>query len=249
MTPRSRAPFALARRASSDLRDARGGSRPAAALARRLQCGELRGREVGTDFVADVFEQDGVFCVEVALPGVKIEEVSVMAQGSRLVISARRAEQHGVCQHPQRGRRVPRSFAHDVTLPREARLDLASASYEQGLLRVCIPLDTDDAKPGRPIPVQDLGARSDETRGGSKHELPGGVGGSPAGAGAGNGGPALVPGSGFLPPPHIAPPRRCAWCGKPLDAHSAAGPLPPPACVRYGLCPACPPGWQRASES
>lgn len=204
---------------------------------------------MGTDFGVDVFEQEGVFYVEVGLPGVKLEEVSVKAQGSRLVVSARRVEEDGVRGCPQRGRRAPRSFAHDVTLPREARLDLATATYDQGLLRVCIPLDSDDVKPERPIPVEDLSARSAETSGRSKRELPDVVGGNPAGAGAGIGGPALVPGSGLPAPPDAAPPRRCAWCGDWMDAGAAEGPLPAQIPVSYGLCPACPPGWQRGSES
>lgn len=204
----------------------------------------VEGNEVGTDFGVDVFEQDGVFYVEVGLPGVRLEEVSVKAQGSRLVVSARRVEEDGV-REP--ARRLLRSFAHDVTLPREARLDLASATYDQGLLRVCIPLDADDVKPERPIPVEDLSARSAAASGGSKRALPEGVGGNPAGAGAGIGGPALVPGSGFPAPSDAAPPRRCAWCGTGIDV--AEAPLPTLTPVSYGLCPACPPGWQRGSES
>jgi hypothetical protein len=136
------------------------------------------------------------------------------------MITARRPEERGARRYHLRGSRIQREFAHDVTLPERARIELASASYEHGLLRVCIPLGAKDESKRRPIPLRD-------------------VGGSPGGAGAVNGGVASVLDPGLPAKPEAPLARRCALCGEWLDDVAVSGPPSPATRFSYGLCDAC----------
>ena len=113
------------------------------------------------DWAVDMYERGEDLVVEVGLPGMRFEDVSVMALGSRLVISAHAQDERGVRRYHLRGSRVRRDFTHEVTLPAQARLELASATYAHGLLRVGIPLGPDDTKTGRLIPRHDAAALRD----------------------------------------------------------------------------------------
>lgn len=197
---------------------------------------------MGTDWTVDMFEQDGALVIEAGLSGVRFEDVSVMVQGSHLVISARHSQEDGVRRYHLRGRRVPREFVHEVMLPPCVRPDLATATYLQGLLRVCIPLGADGANSGRPIPLKDLTAAcgADETDA-REYGFAGEMDGSPAGAGAVLGGSASVLGSGVRPTPLAAAVRRCALCDAWMDGAAHSAPPPPDVRIRYGLCAACQP--------
>ena len=194
---------------------------------------------MGSDWTVDMFEQEGSLVVEAALSGVRFEDVSVMVRDSHLVISARRAQEQGARRYHLRGRRIPSEFSHEVMLPPNAQLDLATASYVQGLLRICIPLGSYAASSGRPIPVKDPTAvRAVEKRERSQSRPLGEGKGSPAGAGSGKGGAAPVPGSG-LPSPRQSPSvRRCALCNVPMEPVPKGERLSSDA-RRYGLCAAC----------
>lgn len=175
---------------------------------------------MATDWAVDMYERDEELVVEVGLPGMRMQDVSVMADGSRLVISARRPDEPGARHYHLRGSRVRREFTQEVTLPARARLELARASYEHGLLCVCIPLGSKDESTRRPIPW-----RND--------------GGSPGGAGVVNGGVASVPDPGFVAKANALLARRCALCGDWIDDVAAHGPPSPETRFRYGLCDAC----------
>ena len=175
---------------------------------------------MATDWAVDMYERDEELVVEVGLPGMRMQEISVMADGARLVISARRSDEDGARRYHLRGSRIRREFTHDVTLPERARLELAFASYEQGLLRVCIPLGAKDEPKRRPIPLRE-------------------VGGSPGGAGVVNGGVASVPDPGFAAKANALLARRCALCGEWLDDVAAHGPPSPATRFRYALCDDC----------
>jgi hypothetical protein len=180
---------------------------------------------VAVDWAVDMYERGEDLVVEVGLPGMRFEDVSVLAHGSRLVISAHAPEERGVRRYHLRGSRVRSDFTREVTLPENARMDLASATYSHGLLRVCIPLGPDDTKLGRLIPLRDATEQRD-------------AGGSPGGAGVVNGGSASVPDPG-VPAADAPLARRCAWCGEWMDEVAASGPLPPATRFRYGLCDDC----------
>jgi hypothetical protein len=177
------------------------------------------------DWAVDMYERGEDLVVEVGLPGMRFADVSVMARGSQLVISAHSPEERAERRYHLRGSRVRRDFTHEVTLPEQARMDLASATYAHGLLRVCIPLGPDDTKMGRLIPLRDTTIREG--------------GGSPGGAGVVNGGSASVPDPGFPASADAPLARRCAWCGVWMDEVAATGPLPRATRFRYGLCDDC----------
>ena len=101
----------------------------------------------------DVFEEEDALYVEVGLPGVLLDDVTVQAEGCQLVIFASRAEDFARRRYRVRGRALPRSFLHDLVLPPEARVDLATAIFRHGLLQVRIPLDAELGPSEHKIPV------------------------------------------------------------------------------------------------
>jgi hypothetical protein len=179
-----------------------------------------------------MFEEDGVLVVEVALAGVRFEDVSVRVHGTHLVVSALRPHPSGARRYHLRGRRAPQQLVQEVMLPPHACPDQATATYAHGLLRVCIPLGAEEPIFATPIAVE----HRVRAQGMGK--------GSPAGAGTDKGGVRPVPGSGFpLQSTPVATVRRCALCNAWMDG--PAGDEPPADWVatriRYGLCEACQP--------
>jgi len=88
----------------------------------------------------DVYTTKDALVVEAALPGVKPEDVQVSILGDTLTLNAtsgseRTAEEGGYhVQEVRRGR-----FARTVTLPSGLRSDSATATFENGILRLWIP--------------------------------------------------------------------------------------------------------------
>jgi HSP20 family protein len=100
----------------------------------------------------DVYSTDDALVVEAALPGVKPENVDVSVLGETLTLTAttdekRTSDEGGYhVQEVRRGR-----FSRTVTLPSGVKADAASATFENGLLRLSIP-KAEQAKP-RQIPI------------------------------------------------------------------------------------------------
>jgi HSP20 family protein len=100
----------------------------------------------------DVYSTDDALVVEAALPGVKPENVDISVLGDTLTLTAttdeqRASEEGGYhVQEVRRGR-----FSRTVTLPSSVKADAASATFENGLLRLSIP-KAEQAKP-RQIPI------------------------------------------------------------------------------------------------
>lgn len=102
----------------------------------------------------EVAQRDGKFIVCAELAGVKREDVSVEVSGDRLTIEGERRQEppHG----PQEQRRSERSYGHFyrvINLPAGARGDAASASLQDGLLEITVPV-AEGGKNGRRIEVQ-----------------------------------------------------------------------------------------------
>lgn len=99
-------------------------------------------------------EWDGKFIVCAELAGVKREDVSVEVSGDRLTIEGERRQEppHG----PQEQRRSERSYGHFyrvISLPAGAQGEAASASLQDGLLEITVPL-AEGGKNARRIEVQ-----------------------------------------------------------------------------------------------
>lgn len=88
--------------------------------------------------LADVEETDDAYLVEIELPGVKREDVSLEVAGSRLNVSGERKERErrGILRH--RTRTVGR-FSYEVTLPGSVEDDGVSATMDEGVLCIRVP--------------------------------------------------------------------------------------------------------------
>jgi HSP20 family protein len=88
--------------------------------------------------VADIEEQDDAYVVQVELPGVKREDVTIELVGNELAISGevKEEERQGVVR--RRMRRYGR-FEYRVMLPDQLNAEKVDASLEDGLLTVRVP--------------------------------------------------------------------------------------------------------------
>jgi HSP20 family protein len=100
--------------------------------------------------LADVEETDDAYLVEIELPGVKRDDVSVEVAGRRLTVSGERKERQRVGILRRRTRTVGR-FHYEVVLPGDVEEESVSASMDEGVLTVRVPKPAAD-RPRR-IPV------------------------------------------------------------------------------------------------
>ena len=102
----------------------------------------------------EVAQRDGKFIVCAELAGVKREDVSVEVSGDRLTIEGERRRQPS--HDPQDHRHSERSYGHFyrvISLPAGAQGDAASASLQDGMLEVTVPV-AEGGRNGRRIEVQ-----------------------------------------------------------------------------------------------
>jgi HSP20 family protein len=103
----------------------------------------------------DVYSTNDSLVVEAALPGVKPENVDISVLGDTLTLTAttdekRSSDEGGYhVQEVRRGR-----LSRTVTLPSGVKADAASATFENGLLRLSIP-KAEQARP-RQIPISGI---------------------------------------------------------------------------------------------
>lgn len=109
--------------------------------------GRLDGTASAWSPLADVSETDDAYVVEVELPGVKRDDVTIDLVGSELVVSGehREKERQGLLRH--RTRRVGR-FHYRVQLPEAVDGDDVEARLEDGVLSIHVP-KSEAAKPRR----------------------------------------------------------------------------------------------------
>ncbi len=100
--------------------------------------------------LADVEETDDAYVVEVELPGVKREDVSIEVAGRRLTVSGERKERQRVGILRRRTRTVGR-FHYEVVVPGDVEEEEVSASMDEGVLTIRMPKPA-SARPRR-IPV------------------------------------------------------------------------------------------------
>lgn len=95
---------------------------------------------VGDGFtpLADVEESDDAYTVEIEVPGVKRDDVSVELAGRRLVVSGERKEKERVGILRKRTRSIGR-FHYEVLLPGEVEEEGVEATLNEGVLNVRVP--------------------------------------------------------------------------------------------------------------
>jgi HSP20 family protein len=95
----------------------------------------------------DVYTTPDALIVEAALPGVKPDDVDISVLGDTLTINASTHEEQKRDEEGYSYREIRRgSFNRTVTLPSGVKSDAASASFENGLLRLSFP-KAEEAKP------------------------------------------------------------------------------------------------------
>ena len=88
--------------------------------------------------MADIEESDDAFTIELELPGVKKDDISVEVSDRRVVVSGERKEKERVGILRRRTRSVGR-FHYEVTLPGGVDDDAVEASLGEGVLTVRVP--------------------------------------------------------------------------------------------------------------
>jgi HSP20 family protein len=95
----------------------------------------------------DAYSTADSFVVEAALPGVKPEDVEVSLLGDTMTINATSREEQERDEEGYSYREIRRgSFSRTVSLPSGLDADGATASFENGMLRLSIP-KAEEAKP------------------------------------------------------------------------------------------------------
>jgi len=91
--------------------------------------------------LADVEETDDGYVVEVELPGIRREDISLEVAGHRLSVSGERKERERAGILRRRTRTVGQ-FRYEVVLPGEVEDEGVSASMDEGVLTVRLPKPT-----------------------------------------------------------------------------------------------------------
>lgn len=100
----------------------------------------LSGGYDGPGLPLDVTTSDDALTIEAALPGIKPEDVDITVQNGTVTISGKTADERSaeegsyVVQEIRRG-----NFSRTVSLPNGLETDKATASFENGILRLEIP--------------------------------------------------------------------------------------------------------------
>ncbi len=103
---------------------------------------------------ADIEERDDAYVVDVELPGVRREDVSVEVSQGRLTVTGERRERARVGLLRHRSRTTGR-FCLSVALPAEVDGDGVTATLDHGLLTVVVPKPEHARR--RRIPVRHQG--------------------------------------------------------------------------------------------
>jgi HSP20 family protein len=97
--------------------------------------------------LADVEETDSEYLVEIELPGVKREDISLEVTDDHLVVSGERKERQRAGLLRQQTRTAGR-FHYEVTLPSGVDTEAVRATLDNGVLSVVVP-KTESARPRR----------------------------------------------------------------------------------------------------
>ena len=96
----------------------------------------------------EVFEEDGRVTIQVDLPGLKPDDVSVIVAGGRVSIQGERRRQPAATRRDLHApERTYGRFSRIVRLPEGAAADRATWAFELGVLRLAVPLENEAAVP------------------------------------------------------------------------------------------------------
>lgn len=97
----------------------------------------------------DIYEKDDSLFYEMELPGLNKEDVKVEKKKDKLVVSGQveRGTEDGDRNYLSRGRRYGK-FQHSFPLPELEEADKIDANFENGILRVRVPLEENKKEKG-----------------------------------------------------------------------------------------------------
>ncbi|MFC5262378.1 Hsp20/alpha crystallin family protein [Kribbella qitaiheensis] len=95
--------------------------------------------------LADVEETDDAYVLEVELPGVKKQDISIDVEGHRIVITGERPEQKRSGWLRRQSRSWGR-FRYEIVLGDDIDEDTVDASLHDGVLRVTVPKSKNDQR-------------------------------------------------------------------------------------------------------
>ena len=103
----------------------------------------------------DMYREDGNLVVKAEVPGIPAEELEVTVKDNILTISGEtKAEEEVEEENYIRRERRYGSFCREVALPAEAEGERAEASFEDGVLRLTIPVAEEPREESIKIPVK-----------------------------------------------------------------------------------------------
>jgi HSP20 family protein len=101
----------------------------------------------------DIAESEGLYHVILDVPGVRLQDLDVELEGSRLIVRGKRAPAHPKGSKIRTAERGRGAFERVFLLPYQVRGDKVEAKLEHGILTVTVPV----GEAGRPRKVDVTG--------------------------------------------------------------------------------------------
>jgi HSP20 family protein len=97
---------------------------------------------------ANVYEKDGAYTIECAVPGYKKDDITVEARGNEVTISGKYSEEKAEDQKQYRRREMRQgSFSRTIAFAEDVDADKVAAALENGMLKVTVhPIKATTAK-------------------------------------------------------------------------------------------------------
>jgi HSP20 family protein len=90
----------------------------------------------------DLYEKDGKYVVEAAIPGLKKDDINIEISDNRLTLTAKQQEEREEKNERYHYREVRRGgFARSIMFPQDINADQVDAEYKDGILRVSVPME------------------------------------------------------------------------------------------------------------
>jgi HSP20 family protein len=90
----------------------------------------------------DLYEKDGKYVVEAAIPGLRKDDIQIEISDNRLTLTARKLEEREEKNERYHYREVRRGgFARSIVFPQDINADQVDAEYKDGMLRVTVPME------------------------------------------------------------------------------------------------------------
>lgn len=93
----------------------------------------------------ELYEQDGEFVLSIDVPGFDLEDIDLTWHDKRLTVAAERVDE-------ERDRK--RTYHRSFRFPKDIEPDEITASYENGVLEVTLPVMTGGADRGTAITIE-----------------------------------------------------------------------------------------------